>query len=528
MSDLQRRVMLVILDGWGHSEKLEHNAIAQAKTPTWDKLQQQGYLLLDCFGSSVGLPVDQMGNSEVGHMHMGAGRVLPQEITRINQIIQQKKALLSKELLQKIQQQDCLHLLGLLSDGGVHSHISHLLYVIKEAAKVTKNIYVHAFLDGRDTPPKSAEKYLLQLEETFNQVKAGQLASVSGRFYAMDRDNNWDRTECAFAAITGSKTTKINNTANKINDDKKVLEYRTIKELITQLYVIKDEQELTDEFVRPVRVKQELQQAAPMLDLSAPILCINFRKDRVKAISKLFAKFESYYTLTEYGVVGKPILKAQKHTDTLAEILSKKNIQQLRIAETEKYAHVTFFFNVGKEDKFSGEDRVLVPSKKVFSYTELPQMSAHEITQEVVKAIRSNKHQFIVCNYANADMVGHTGDMVKTVQAIECLDKCLNEILSEARGKVDVLITADHGNAEQMFDHENDSRHTAHTMSKVPLIYIPQEGQYKDNLASGSKSRFKLKNIKDAGLIDIAPTILHLLSIDKPASMTGCSLIEHR
>lgn len=490
----QNPLLLIVLDGWGYTDASSTNAITQANIPVWNKLWETcPHTLISASGLDVGLPPGQMGNSEVGHMTLGAGRVIFQDLTRITKAISDqsffKNATLVKALESAKQNHKTVHILGLLSPGGVHSHEDHILSMV-EMAKQHKiqDIYVHAFLDGRDVPPRSAIASIKKLEP--------YIASIMGRFYAMDRDKRIERTQAAIDLLVNGK---VAFTAKDATQG-------------VELAYARGE---TDEFVQPTQIKPITIKPGDC------VIFMNFRSDRIRqlsygllqAIPELSGKL---VTLTEYDAVlpACAVFPAQKTTDTLSDIISQHHLTQLHIAETEKYAHVTFFFNAGRETAVAGESRILIPSPKVNTYDQQPAMSAQLITNELVSAIEQKQFDVIICNFANADMVGHTGVMPATITAIETIDACLKRIL-EAINKFggQAIITSDHGNAEIMWDDSSKQPHTAHTTNLVPIVYI------------GPKTlRFKTDRVY--GLQDVAPTLLELLKIDKPVVMTGVSMIS--
>ncbi len=508
-------VVLLIFDGWGWYEPQidAGNAIMAANTPHWDRLlAQYPHTVLSCSGEDVGLPDGQMGNSEVGHLTLGAGRVIYQDLTRISKSIAQGDFLQNLPLKQAFQKavatHKSVHFMALLSPGGVHSHEEHLFAAIRMAAlNGCQRIFVHAFLDGRDTPPKSAKLSLEKLQTVLSTIPGAKLASVSGRYYAMDRDQRWERVQLAYDAIVHGQATYIASSG---------------LEALEMAYLRSE----TDEFVKPTCIR--LTTESPTTVQTGDVLVyMNFRSDRARALSYAltsedfsgFARGEvptlgEFVSLTEYDK-ALPVSVAfapQSHHNGLGEYLQNKHLTQLRLAETEKYAHVTFFFNGGTEQPFQGEDRVLIPSPKVATYDQEPQMSAYPLTEALVTGIRSGQYDCIVCNYANADMVGHTGDFAATIQAIETLDACLGKILAaieEVGGTA--LITSDHGNAECMVDHETHQPHTAHTTALVPLVYY---GKAQVTMMAGGK------------LSDVAPTLLQLMNLPIPTEMTGHSLIQ--
>ena len=504
--------LLIILDGFGHREETENNAIALANTPTWDRLwSQEPHTLVSGSGEDVGLPAGQMGNSEVGHMNLGAGRIIYQDFTRIDRAIEQGEFQKNRALsgaLAKLSDENALHIMGLLSPGGVHSHSDQIFSMIRMAAESgIKKIYLHAFLDGRDTPPRSAEASLRAAEALFQDLACGQVASVVGRYYAMDRDNNWDRIERAYNLIVRGEAPFHAQSATKALDDA----------------YARDE---NDEFVQPTAVHGADEVPITMRDGDA-VIFMNFRADRARQLTRAvglteFDGFErrstvvlqDFVTLTRYAQdIDLPCaFDQQRFNNTLGEYLSKQGLTQLRIAETEKYAHVTFFFSGGVEQAYPGEERILVPSPKVATYDLQPEMSATQVTDKLVEAIHSGQYDTIICNYANGDMVGHTGALEPAIKAVETLDGCLArlcEAIEQSGGQM--LITADHGNCEQMSDPATDQPHTAHTHNVVPLVYVgPQEVSFD----------------RPGALSDIAPTLLDLMHMEQPEEMTGRSLVN--
>ena len=505
-------VVLLILDGFGHNESPEHNAIAAANAPTWRRLwSERPHTTLECAGETVGLPDDQMGNSEVGHLHLGAGRLINQDLTAVNKAIRDGSFFSNPALVEAVEsvksRGGALHVFGLLSPGGVHSHDRQIQAMVELAVRRgLERVYVHAFLDGRDTPPKSAKGPIESLEAKFEALGAGRLATVTGRFYAMDRDNRWDRVEKAYALLVEGQPAFCANTALGA----------------LEAAYLRGE---TDEFVQPTAVVPAGDKPVHLEDGDA-VVFMNFRADRAREITRAinekdFDGFErgavrqlsTYVTLTEYHQdFPYPVAFApQAITQTLGEVLAHHGLKQLRLAETEKYAHVTFFFNGGRESPFDGESRVLIPSPKVKTYDLQPEMSAGEVTDTLVTAIQAGTYDVIICNYANGDMVGHTGVMTAAIRAVETLDECLARItaaLDEVGGEL--LITADHGNVEQMVDPETGVELTQHTTFPVPLVYVGRSGR---QLQSGGN------------LADVAPTVLDLLGLAKPPQMTGRSLL---
>ena len=503
--------MLMILDGFGENQNKEGNAVKLAKTPNIDKLMKKyPTTKIQASGLAVGLPEGQMGNSEVGHTNIGAGRIVYQELTRITKSIEDGDFFTNEEFINAIE--NCkknnskLHILGLISDGGVHSHNRHL-YGLLEMAKRRdfENVYIHCFLDGRDTPPASAENYIQELEEKIKEKGVGKIATISGRFYSMDRDKRWDRTEKAYLAMVEGEGNKSGSSINAIESSY--------------------QKEVFDEFVEPTVITNGNKPIAKIEDGDS-VIFFNFRKDRARQITrslvdKDFKEFKTkkmnlyYVCFTNYDETMPNVhiaFEKEPIKNTLGEIISKNGGKQLRIAETEKYAHVTFFFNGGEEEQYQGEDRILIPSPKVETYDMKPEMSAYEVTEKVVEAINEKKYNCIILNFANPDMVGHTGNSTATIKAIETIDECVGKVVdSILEQKANLIISADHGNAEQMIDYKTGEPHTAHTTNLVPLILITEQENIK---------------LREGKLSDFAPTILELMGIEKPEEMTGISLIE--
>ncbi len=501
--------MLMILDGFGINENTEANAIALANTPNLDRIfKQNPSTTIKTSGLDVGLPDGQMGNSEVGHTNIGAGRIVYQELTRITKSIEDGDFFSIPELMGTIE--NCkkhhskLHIMGLLSDGGVHSHVRHL-YALLELAKRSdfEDVYVHCFMDGRDTPPASGESYITELESKMAEKGVGQIASITGRFYAMDRDKRWERVQKAYDAL-------VNGIGEKSASATKAIEDSYQKEIF-------------DEFVVPTLICNTENEPIATISANDSVIFFNFRPDRAREITRSLVddeftgfertKFPLYYAcFTNYDETIKNVqivFKKDEIKNTFGEIVSNRGLTQLRIAETEKYAHVTFFFNGGEEKQYAGEDRILVPSPKVETYDMQPEMSAIEVTDKVVEAIESRKYDTIILNYANPDMVGHTGILEAAIKAIETIDGCVQRVV-EAIEKTEgvMLITADHGNSEQMIDYATGEPHTAHTTNVVPLVLVGKQAK-----------------LKEGRLADLAPTMLKLMNIEKPAEMTGESLI---
>jgi 2,3-bisphosphoglycerate-independent phosphoglycerate mutase len=506
-------IALIILDGFGYSPKTESNAIAAANTPTLDKLwKEYPHTLIKASSSNVGLPADQMGNSEVGHLNLGAGRVVYQNLPRITDAIKSgeffKNTVLIKAVDNAVIHNKAIHIFGLLSPGGIHSHELHIEAMVRLAARCgAEKIYLHAFLDGRDMPPKSAEASIKRLEEVFTELGVGKIVSLVGRYYVMDRDKRWDRVKQAYDLFTLGKSVHHAKTA------------------IEGLHLAYDAGE-TDEFVKPTSIHPE-GVISTMIEDGDSIIFMNFRADRAREITRTFidssfsdfkrdrvVKLGGYVSLTEYDeTFDIPVaFPPEEIPNTLGEYLAEKHKRQLRIAETEKYAHVTFFLNGGVEKPSEGEDRILVSSPKVSTYDLQPEMSAPEVTEKLIEAIKSKKYDAIICNYANCDMVGHTGNFEPVVKAVEFLDECLGKViaaLKEVGGEA--IITADHGNAELMFDSSTEQPHTAHTCNPVPFIYVGRKAKIDHALGA---------------LCDVAPTILYLMGLQVPKEMTGKSLVR--
>ncbi len=509
----KKPVVLMILDGYGLNEKTEGNAVAQANTPVMDKLMAEyPYVKGNASGMAVGLPEGQMGNSEVGHLNMGAGRIVYQELTRITKEIQDGTFFDNAAFMDAVnnckKNDSALHLYGLVSDGGVHSHITHL-YGLLELAKRNglSKVYVHAFLDGRDTPPASGKGYVEALEAEMKKIGVGEVATVTGRYYAMDRDNNYDRVEKAYVALTRGEG----------------LEAASATEGIQASY---DRGE-TDEFVKPTVVKKNGAPVATIQDGDS-IIFFNFRPDRAREITRSFCDddfkgfarekkldvvyvcFSDYDPTIPNKEVAFPKIAV---TNTFGEWLAANHMKQARIAETEKYAHVTFFFNGGVEQPNEGEDRILVNSPKdVATYDLKPQMSAYEVCDKLLGAIRSGEYDVIIINFANPDMVGHTGVQSAAIKAIEVVDECVGKAVEAVKDMDGILfICADHGNAEQLIDYETGAPFTAHTTNPVPFILVNADPSYK---------------LREGGcLADIVPTLIELMGKQQPAEMTGKSLL---
>ncbi len=503
--------MLMILDGFGLNEQTEGNSVKLANIPHLNEiLKQNPNTIIHTSGLDVGLPEGQMGNSEVGHTNIGAGRIVYQDLAKITKSIEDGDFFSTTEFVNAIE--NCkknnsnLHIMGLLSDGGVHSHIRHL-YGLLELAKRKdfENVYVHCFLDGRDTSPASAENYINELEKKMQEKGVGKIATMSGRFFAMDRDKRWERVEKAYNAMVRGEGEK----------------YTSATTAIEESY----QKEVFDEFVKPTVITNKNGEPLTTIKNNDSVIFFNFRPDRAREITRSLVDkdFDGFATekLNLYFVCMTPYdetmpnvevaFRKEEIKNTFGEYISKNGLKQLRIAETEKYAHVTFFFNGGEEKQYEGEDRILVPSPKVETYDLKPEMSAIEVTDKVVEAIKSEKYDCIILNYANPDMVGHTGNIDAAIKALETIDTCVDRVvkaINEVSGVL--LITADHGNSEQMIDYKTGEPHTAHTTNPVPLAVV------------GIGNR----KIKEGRLADLAPTMLDLMGLEKPDEMTGESLLS--
>ncbi|MBP5244706.1 MAG: 2,3-bisphosphoglycerate-independent phosphoglycerate mutase [Succinivibrio sp.] len=505
----KKPLALIIMDGWGDNPVKEFNAVEAGKTPVLDSLvANYANTDIQASGIDVGLPDGQMGNSEVGHTNIGAGRIVYQELTRIGKAIADGDFFENKTLCEAVdaavKADKAVHIMGLMSPGGVHSHQDHIVAMIKLAAKRgAKKIYFHAFTDGRDVAPRSALEYVKVIENTFKEVGVGKVATIVGRYYAMDRDNRWDRVQQAYDLLTQGKS-----------------EFGAFDSAEAAIQAAYDRDE-NDEFIKASVIGDK----APLTDGDS-LIFMNFRADRARQITRSFVnadfdgfkrevtpKLASFVMLTQYAADIKTAcaFPPADLTNTLGEWLSKKGMTQLRISETEKYAHVTFFFNGGVETVFPGEDRILIQSPKVATYDLQPEMSSKELTDKLCEAIESGKYDMIICNYPNGDMVGHTGVFEAAVKAVEAVDSCIGRVI-ESLKKVDgeCLITADHGNCERMKDLEKNIPYTAHTNLPVPFIYY------------GRKATMR----KDGRLSDIAPTMLYLKGMEIPAEMTGKSIVK--
>ncbi|MGA6098007.1 2,3-bisphosphoglycerate-independent phosphoglycerate mutase [Stutzerimonas marianensis] len=502
-------LVLMILDGFGHSENPEFNAIHAARTPVYDRLlATQPHGLISGSGMDVGLPEGQMGNSEVGHMNLGAGRVVYQDFTRVTKSIRDGEFFNNPSICTAVDKAvgsgKAVHILGLLSDGGVHSHQDHLVAMAELAARRgAEKIYLHAFLDGRDTPPKSAQASIELMQATFTRLGKGRIASLIGRYFAMDRDNRWDRVQQAYELIVDGQA-----------------QYRS--DYAVDGLIAAYERGESDEFVKATTIGEPVR-----VEDGDAVVFMNFRADRARELTRCFVEpdfdgfqrarvpqLAGFVMLTQYAasIPAPSAFTPEALTNVLGEYLAKNGKTQLRIAETEKYAHVTFFFSGGREEPFEGEERILIPSPKVATYDLQPEMSAPEVTDRIVEAIEQQRYDVIVVNYANGDMVGHTGVFEAAVKAVECLDGCMGRIVN-ALEKVggEALITADHGNVEQMEDVMTGQAHTAHTCEPVPFIYVGK----------------RPARIREGGVLaDVAPTLLTLLGLPIPPEMTGHSIVE--
>ena len=512
MNTVKSPLVLLILDGFGYSDDVKYNAISAAVAPNWQKLWDNNpKTLIHTSGLAVGLPEGQMGNSEVGHMTLGAGRVVYQNFTRINKAIAEgdfyTNPVYCDAIDAAVANDKAIHIMGLLSPGGVHSHEDHINAMLELAAqRGASKIYIHASLDGRDCPPRSAMPSLLKTQALCDKLGVGRIVSIIGRFYSMDRDNRWDRVEQAYKLMTEGQA---------------MYQATDVSSALDAAYA-RDE---NDEFVQATSIVSDDQQTVAIEDGDA-VISMNFRPDRAREIShalvdETFSGFDrsvvpalsSFVMTTEYEAnLDVPCaFPPETLVNSLGEYLAKHKKQQLRIAETEKYAHVTFFFSGGRESLYTGEERILIPSPEVSTYDQQPEMSAPQVTEKLVEAIGSGQFDTIICNFANCDQVGHTGDFNASVKAVEAVDDCLSQILEAiTAASGELLITADHGNVEEMFDESSNQPHTQHTTLPVPLVYA---GPRHINLDTGGS------------LADIAPTMLALMALPQPAEMTGRSLI---
>lgn len=505
----KKPVMLIILDGWGIGEDYPGNAVKEGNTPNFDRLiKENPNSSLVASGLEVGLPAGQMGNSEVGHLNIGAGRVVYQELPRITKAIQDGDFFEKKEFLDAIENakknNSKVHLMGLVSDGGVHSHIEHLYGLLELMKRMDQEeVFVHVFLDGRDVPPTIGKEHVSQLVDKMNEIGVGKIASISGRYYAMDRDKRWERTQLAYEAIVNGK--------GEISTDPVLA--------IGASY----DKDINDEFIMPTVITENGSPLATVEDGDS-IIFFNFRPDRARQMTRAILdkdfdgfqrdKIEDLYyvTMTEYDKTIENThvaYRSEAPKNTLSQYISQKGLKQLKIAETEKYAHVTFFLNGGIEEPYHNEDRVLIPSPKVATYDLKPEMSAYEVKDEVINRLNMDTYDLIILNFANPDMVGHTGVIPAVKKAVETVDTCLGEILKVLESKNGIaLITSDHGNSEKLLDDKNNPV-TAHTTNRVPLVLVGKDGA----------------KLKDGKLADLAPTLLELLGLEKPEEMTGESLL---
>lgn len=507
--------ILIILDGFALREEKEGNAVAQANKPNFDRYWNQfPHTTLRASGNAVGLPEGQMGNSEVGHLNIGAGRIVYQDLTRVTKSIEEGTFFQNETFLQAInhvkKHDSSLHLYGLLSDGGVHSHIDHLFALLRLASEQgLKKVYIHGFLDGRDVSPDSSIKYIEQLEAKMKEYGVGQIATIQGRYYAMDRDRRWERTEKAYRAMVYGEGPR----------------YRDAVEAVKESY----EKSVFDEFVMPTVIVDEQDQPIATIEKDDAIIFYNFRPDRAIQISLAFTNSDFrgfdrgpkkldnlyYVCLTQFSetINGYVAYKPTNLDNTFGEVIAQNNLTQLRIAETEKYPHVTFFFSGGREEEFPGEERILIDSPKdVATYDEKPEMSVYEVTERLLQEIEAEKHDTIILNFANPDMVGHSGKLEPTIRAVEAVDECLGKVVDLVLQKGGVaIITADHGNADMVTDQEGNP-HTAHTTYPVPCIVTKEDVTLRS----------------DGILADLMPTMLDLMGLEKPEEMTGKSLIQHK
>ncbi len=513
MESQKKPVMLMILDGWGLPQGGPGDALSKAKLPNFDRLNKEyPHTILQTSGGAVGLPAGQMGNSEVGHLNIGAGRIVYQDITFISKSIAdgslEQNPVIAAAFDKAKARGNAVHFMGLLSDGGVHSHIDHLFALLAMAKRRGLNkIFVHCFLDGRDTPPKSGLGYVQKLDDYLKELNCGQIATITGRYYAMDRDKRWERIELAYRAMVWGEGTQVS----------------TAEEAVQRSY----DEGITDEFMQPAVVYADGEPIGNICDGDS-VIFYNFRADRAREITSAFVAQEfnffdrgylppatNFVCMTSYDeTIQAPVAFGKRNLEhILSQVLAEHGKTQFRIAETEKYAHITFFFNGRVEPPYEGEERLLIPSPKVATYDLQPEMSARKVTDALLAKIAENKYDFYLINFANPDMVGHTGKFAAAVQAVEFVDGCLGEIVQAVQEKQgSVLIIADHGNVEQMIN-ENGEPHTAHTVNDVPCILISET--YKNYL------------LREYGsLQDVAPTILQLMQIEKPQEMTGQSLID--
>lgn len=510
------RVVLCILDGWGYNTNQKNNAINLANTPTWDNLiANSPNTLIATDGLAVGLPDKQMGNSEVGHTNIGAGRIVYQDFPKITKAFAENQVANQEPIIKAIHNakthNSAIHIMGLCSPGGIHSHLNHMIQSIEIFAKQNLPVMVHLFTDGRDTPPQSASEFIQAIENLTQQYNNVKIATISGRYYAMDRDKRWDRIELAYKAIVSAQGLSCDSP----------------QQALTNSYA---EQQTTpsDEFIKPTVLKDY--QGMKDQDI---VFTINFRADRVRELlialldpnfsdftREKVIKFSYALGMVNYSIelnqLQDTLFPSTNLVNTLGEIVANNGLNQLRAAETEKYPHVTFFFNGGQENTFVNEDRIMIPSPKVATYDLKPEMSAFELKDKLVEAINSDKYSLIIVNFANGDMVGHTGVLPSAIKAVEAIDSCLKDISQAVKQhNYTLLITADHGNAENMWDDKNNAPHTQHTTNKVPLVIF------------NPPSNIKINQLEQGKLSDIAPTILNIMGLPVPQEMTGNNLVKN-
>ncbi len=520
---MTRPTFLIVLDGWGENPSYEGNAIAQAKTPLIDRLvKHYPQILLQASGISVGLPWGEMGNSEVGHLALGAGRVMYQNLPRITLAVQDGTFLNNEAFLAAVENVkkngSALHLMGMASNGGVHSSLDHL-YALLELAKNSKlsNVYLHLFTDGRDAPPRAGEKTIEEIETRVNEYGCGRIATLCGRYFAMDRNDNWDRTERAYNLLVFGEGNREKNALDAVKKSY--------------------ESGITDEFIEPICIEAKEGGWEPISERDS-VIFFNFREDRTRQLTKAFAlptftKFPrkkylpdvEFVTMTQYEEdlpvrVAFPPITIK---NCLGETISRAGLHQLRIAETEKYAHVTYFFNGGREEPFSGEDRILIPSQTVSTYDKAPEMSAFAITERLLKELGKGRYSFVLVNFANPDMVGHTGDLPAAIAAVETVDECLGKLIPEIiKIGGSIFLTADHGNAEELLDPRTEEADTEHSVFPVPLWHVSPKNQRQKTEAEILEGRNSVRGI----LSDVAPTILASMNLEIPPEMTGQNLLE--
>lgn len=521
-----KKVILVVLDGWGISAEKSGNSIASAKTPNMDTFKSfYPNTVLQASGMSVGLPWGEMGNSEVGHMILGAGKILYQNLPKISLSIQDgsffENTILMKTINHALKNDSIIHIMGMIGTGGIHSHSDHL-YATLELLKINKiekeRVCIHIFTDGRDTNPKSSIEFIKELQRNIKEENwPGRITTIMGRYYAMDRNQNWDRTKLAYYCLVHSVGENGNDAIEAIKKS--------------------HNKEITDEFIKPIIITNEENDFQPIKENDS-IIFFNFRKDRARQITRAFTDDDFEYfdrgekltnieftTMIEYqsGLNVNIVFPTERIEYPLGRIISEAGLKQLRIAETEKYAHVTYFFNGGEENPFKNEYRILVPSPSVPKYDETPKMSADIITDQVIREVANNKFSFILINYANADMIGHTGNFEAAIESVEFLDKCLGRLYEVAlNNNTTLVITADHGNAEEMFDSKNGEKLTEHTTNPVPFIVINNQNKREE-----AKEEQQTSSTVGGMLVDVSPTILDLLDIHKPEEMTGISLLDN-